>query len=268
MKCFFKTTVFIIIAYITTSIATFNLAEAKKKATVKDGVIALAVEALSNADLESAANLLQEKSNSKKASYLLREITKILIFENQKKPPAHFGAFERYQNIGIAYHNLLLYLRARDIDQPELAGKALSFYKRAKKFAPKMQRHEVDLLTAALLVMDDKKEMAEKIVRRTNISWMDDDFQIQCNFATYYAAIGDVEKTVGSLQKAHEIKPKTVEGWLETADDFYLIKNDPEFKKGVKNLQTRKQEKIKLLPPKPEKPKLKLQKPVTKFRRK
>ena len=121
------------------------------------------IDALAKDDLNEAVIALRDQPASPKSLYLLREATRIVMYETSKKHPKRSDAHQFYQNLGIAYHNLYLFLKANGQDQPLFVKQALKFYKKSKGSATPMHKREVDAVTAALLASNGEHEKADAI---------------------------------------------------------------------------------------------------------
>ena len=175
--------------------------------------------ALSKNKVDEAARTLRMEPPSAKSLYLLREAQKITKFKKNKTAS--------YKNIGIAYHNLFLFLKRNNI-----INKA--FYKAGIKYYKKSSRNEARLLIAALTASNGEIEKAKKIFSKIVVSTLGESSQIVEHKATYFAAIGDVENAIENIRKAHDENPDQTAIWTVISDDFLTIENDPEFKKLLK----------------------------------
>ncbi len=114
-----------------------------------------AVEALAKGNVDEATRMLRTESPSSRSLYLLAEMKRILDYEKDKKPPK-FERHEFYQNLGIAYHNLFLFLKRNGMTNKEFYKEALKFYKKAGKSRAYSEKYEAQLLTAALKAARDQ----------------------------------------------------------------------------------------------------------------
>lgn len=172
--------------------------------------------ALSKNKVDKAARTLRMEPPSAKSLYLLREAQKITRFKKDKTVS--------YQNVGIAYHNLFLFLKRNNIINK-------TFYKAGIKYYKKSLNNETGLLIAALTASNGKIEKAKKIFSKIAVSTLGESPQITEYKAAYFAAIGDVENAIENIRKAHKENPDQTAIWTAISDDFLTIENDPEFKK-------------------------------------
>jgi hypothetical protein len=237
----------------------------KKETTAKSDPPAVTVSEISQdvvnfleiGDLYQAVLLLREKPSSPKSSYLLNAATNILLSENHKTKPSRSEWHQYYENLAVAYHNLFLFLKARDRNQPAFFNEALNLYKKSKKNATSMHKQEIDILMAALYVSGGEYKKGEDIMKKFEKSQWGEHFPMQECIATYYAAQADVDQTITALKKAYTEKPGAVLTWLAVTDDFYLIRDDPRFVSLLNDWHLKQAEKNLILSlPKSELPKL------------
>ncbi len=192
-----------------------------------------AIKSLADNNLKQAASVLREQQPSDKSIYLLREINTIVMHNSYDYRPKRYDSYEFYKSVGIAYHNLFLFLKTKGIFQKEFQKKARKFYKRSRRFAGPLDKPEVNILMAALWAARKKakhQHKAERLINKVDLSKLKYDYQIQECLAAYYAAQRNVAKTIKALRKAYPGRTKTLLQWIYVGDDFYFIKADPRFK--------------------------------------
>lgn len=188
------------------------------------------VEALSKDDIDGATRTLRTESPSSRSLYLLAEMRRILDYEKDNKPPK-FEKHEFYQNLGIAYHNLFLFLKRNGVTNKELYKEALKFYKKAGKSRSYSERYEAKLLTAALMASNGEVDRAGKLFGEIDTSIITDNYRGWTYLATFYAALGNEEKTIESLKQAYTMNPEKINLWVAICDDFASMKHEPAFVK-------------------------------------
>lgn len=225
------------------------------------------VEALAKGNLNEAAIELRDLRTSAKSLYLLREVTRIVMHETSKKRPKHSDAHQYYQNLGIAYHNLFLFLKANGYTQEKFVKEVLKFYKKAKGYATPQHKQETDILMAALLSSNGDEKKANELIGKIDMTKLGADFQTQEYLAAYYAAKGDPDDAIESLRAVYRERPDVVMTWLAVGDDFYLIKDDPRFAALLNEWHFEKSaKKLELKLPAPAAPKLQFAEPAVQFR--
>lgn len=206
--------------------------KSKSQSTYTNVIISdTVVTALENKDLEKAAILLRDHPTSNKSIYLLRQATRILLHENNDIKPERNKAHRYYKNIAIAYHNLFLFLKSCNATQTDYFKKALKYYKKSNRGALSKQKQEIQILVAALYATNGDLNKANKLFKKYNKEKYGPDIQLYLSLASYYAAIGNVEDTIMALKAAYRESSETVMNWMAVGDDFYLIRNDPQFRK-------------------------------------
>lgn len=183
------------------------------------------LEHLQRGDIVHAARGLLMEPASEKTLYLLREAQRIGEAQ-QTAAPKQEEAHRHYLNLGVANHNLYLFLRRHNMAHPHYVRSALAAYAKARKAATKTERSEVDLLTLALWAASGKEKIAAKRFRKLAPADFQQSFQGATYLATYYAAQRDVPHTVEALRLAHGFNPAATRGWLRVSDDFVAIKDD------------------------------------------
>jgi tetratricopeptide (TPR) repeat protein len=225
------------------------------------------IDALARGSLNEAAIELRELPSSAKSLYLMREVTRIVMHDNSKRRPKGTDPHQFYQNLGVANHNIFLFLKSNEITNEDYFENAVKFYKKARGYATPQHKHETDILTAAVLVSNGENDKAEKIMAKIDKSKLGADFQTEEYLATYYAAKGDSDPAIEALRAAHKERPDIITTWLAVGDDFHLIKNDARFQALLNEWHLAKTSKqLELGLPKPTEPKLQFSEPAVQFR--
>ncbi len=238
-----------------------------KKEEPQKPISADVIDALARGNLNEAAIELREQPTTAKSLYLLREVTRIVMHETSKKHPKHSEAHQYYQNLGIAYHNLFLFLKANGITQEQFAENSVKFYKKAGGSATPQHKQETDLLMAAVFASNNEPDKADKVMKKVDLTKLGADFQTQEYLAAYYAARGDQDDAMESLKAAYRERPDVIMTWLAVGDDFYIIKDDPRFVALLSDWHFAKSSKqLNLKLPPPAAPKLQFAEPKVQFR--
>lgn len=199
---------------------------------VPRAVIAL----LEDGDLASAARRLYMAPGSTRNLMLIREMERIGESRVGIKPSPD-ERHRHFLNLGIAYHNLFLLLRTH-ADTPKLSKvqrrflqKARDGYRRARKTAAPDHRAEIEVLLASLDAASGKQDRAKKyFVKKVDAKALGQSFRGATYLATYYAALGDAERTVAALQTARQYdRDATLRDWMAIADDFQPVRDTPAF---------------------------------------
>ena len=106
---------------------------------------------------------------------------------------------------------------------------ALKFYKKARHGSIS-ERHETDLLIAALNAAYGKRMEASKMFSQIDTTLITDNYRGMGYLALYHAAQGNTHETVVVLKDAHRLNPEQIKTWVAIGDDFHLIESNPEFK--------------------------------------
>ncbi len=193
-----------------------------------DAVPQQIIDLLSAGDVSSALIAMREEKPTPKLTYLMRDASLISLAPLQKpgRPEAHLF----YQNVGVSYHNLYLFLRAAGAPRPEFAEEALRFYGKARSSATELHRSECDLLKAALLAATGEREKAAKIFRRIDPATVRGDFESTEYLAAYHAAMGDVDAALDALDRSYKLDPQKTVTWLSVGDDFHDLKGDDRYR--------------------------------------
>lgn len=187
------------------------------------------VEALASGDISNAIITMREARTTPKLLYLIREASRIYDYQSGIKVEKS-GAHKFYQNVAIAYHNLYLFLRTRDIEQKDFFDSAIERYKKAKSSGSTRHKQECDVLSAAIIAASGDVNSAKKIFSKVKTPALRDDFESMEYLASYYAAVGDTEGAIKALEEAYKKNPDTLLTWFSLGDDFVNISGKPEFK--------------------------------------
>lgn len=217
------------------------------------------IRAIAAGDLSSAVIALREEPPSPKNNYLIRTATSVVLSQIGDKPNRS-EEHQYHQNLGIAFHNLFLFLKAQGVTNEEYADQALKNYKKARRAGTVLHKAECDLLTAALHASMGDREKARKLFDKIDKFMLRSDFESAEYLATYYAAMGDAGKASEAIRTAYEINPNTTLAWLEVGDDFHDIESDPVYKEMLSSLsKERKDKELTLSVPESSDPKLQIE---------
>lgn len=186
------------------------------------------LDALTRGDINSALLALRDQPSSPKLLYLTREVMHLSEFL-QNPHPKKTEAHHVYQNAGIAYHNLYLFLKARGIDQRHFFKQARRLYHKARGAGTPLHRAECDVLVASLLGASGKIQEAQKAYSRVDTQALRADFASAEYLASYHAAVGNVEGTLDALRYAYSLRAEEIRAWVEISDDFWKVQDDPRF---------------------------------------
>lgn len=190
--------------------------------------------ALANNDLEGAVRILRIEPPSSRSLYLIREAQKIISYNKKDRKVPKIDKHKFYQNLGIAHHNLFLFLKRQGMTNEKLYKSALKFYTKASHSSRSIpEKTECKLLSAAIKASKGLFPAAEKTFAKLDINLLSDSYEGLEYIAAYYAATGIVDKTIDYLSLAYEIHPEQVSIWLAIGDDFFKIENDPKFQKFI-----------------------------------
>lgn len=238
--------------------STADLGNTSSPAPAADGgeISQAVVDALSTGNMSAAILVMRDEPDSPKLFSLIRAATRIVTFDmNQKveKTEVH----QTFQNIGIAYHNLYLFLKSKGIEQKEFYREALRLYRKGKGAGTPMHKADCQLLEAALLAAGGEREKAARLFAKIDDAQTRGDFESMEYLAAYYAAAGNVEGAIAAMDAAHRLNPDATLTWLAVGDDFTAIADDPQFKALLVTWKAREAgKKLRLSLPKGEKPKL------------
>ena len=198
------------------------------------------VESIREDDILGAIRGLRMEANSPRRQFVLRELQRIDQFETKASKETkknHRNLF----NIGVAYHNLYLFLLAHGTTSETVYKDALKYYKKALKTKLPERKNNVMLMTAALYASHGDIKKADKTFSEIDFNAFEDKYQKAEGLALYYSARGDVANALSNLKEAHTLKPEQTTFWLAVSDDFVGISEDKEYrallkKWGVKRL--------------------------------
>ncbi|MFA4873714.1 MAG: hypothetical protein WC690_00065 [bacterium] len=191
---------------------------------VPDSVVA----ALASDDLNAALIQMREEKQTLKLKHLMNDATRAATFDI-KKTPDKSEAHKAYQNVGISYHNLYLFLKRHGIEQKEYLKQAKKYYEKSRSTATLLHKGECDLLLASLIASSGDLEKAKKLFDKIDVSSTRGDFESMEYLATYYAASGQTEETLDTLATAHKMDPDRTLAWLMVGDDFANLEGDPRY---------------------------------------
>lgn len=188
-----------------------------------------AIQALAKNDLEETIRVLRPESPSSRLLYILSAAQDIVKYKAEKKAP-RLDRHQFYQNLGISYHNLFLFLKGHQITNEVFYKEALKFYTKAGRSLAISEKHESYILKAAIMASYGEIAKAQKLFAKADTHMFSDDYNRMEYLATYYAAIGDVESSVEALREAYALNPEGISIWVVIGDDFNTIANEPKFK--------------------------------------
>lgn len=138
---------------------------------------------------------------------------------------------QEWLNLGIAYHNLYLMTNSYQRPNRKFLGQAMKAYHFASRRAEGLHRDEAELLRAALEMATGKVKPAQRrFEKKVNAALMNETFRGATYLATYYAAAGDVEKTVAALERAHTFDSNHfLPHWVAISFDFAGMRDEPAF---------------------------------------
>lgn len=186
------------------------------------------IDALKANDIEAAVRAIRLEADSPRTQYLLTIMQRIVIYEKkEKKLPAnkHGELF----NLGIAYHNLFLFLKGIGHTNDEFFKSALDYYRKASRTISPSRKNETRLMTAALYAANEDYKRAKKYFHKVEPDLYQDEFRWYTSLALYYAALGDTDQTIVNLKEAYTLKPDYLKFWLGICDDFINLYNEKDF---------------------------------------
>ena len=183
---------------------------------------------LSKNDIEGAIRILRIEPPSLRTLNLLREAQRIEAYKKDKKV-TKIEPHKFYQNLGIAYHNLYLYLKRNGLENPELVKSAIKFYKKAGKSLAISEQTESKLLEASILAVSGNSNESDKIFSGLDITTIEEKDTGRAYLAGYYAATGDAAKVIEELNAAYDIGGEHISMWVRISDDFFMLENDDNF---------------------------------------
>ncbi len=217
------------------------------------------IQAIATGDLSSAVIALREEPPSPKNNYLIRAATNVVLSQIGDRPDRS-EEHQYRQNLGIAFHNLFLFLKDRGIANEEYADEALKNYKKARRAGTVLHKAECDLLTAAIYASTGDREKAGKLFDKIDEFMLRSDFESAEYLAAYYAAMGDAAKSSEAIRTAYEMNPNATLAWLEVGDDFHDIESDPVYQEMLSSLSEKGKDKdLTLSVPESSDPKLQIE---------
>lgn len=197
--------------------------------TTQAEVSSAVVEALARGSVSGAILAMRDERDSPKRRYLNRQASRIVAYQLDKSVVSA-EAHQFYQNLGISYHNLYLFLKAKGIEQRKFLSEADRFYKKGRKAGTLFHQADCDMLRAALTAAAGKRSKAAKIYAKIKESDMRSDFDSMEYLAAYHAAAGNIDGALAALDAAYKLNPAGTLTWLAVGDDFDTIADDPKFK--------------------------------------
>ncbi len=189
-----------------------------------------AIAALAKGKVDVAIRELRSNPPSARSIRMLKDAQKVEKFKKHKEEPK-FEQHQFYQNLGIAYHNLFLFVKRNNQTYKDYYKKALKYYEKAEKASTSdADKSEVQILIASLRAANDETEAAQKIFSEADPSLIMDRYRGIEYVAGYYAAMGDAKSAMEKLIVAYALDPNETVIWVAISDDFYKIENDPDFK--------------------------------------
>lgn len=148
---------------------------------------------------------------------------------------------QEWLNLGIAYHNLYLMTQSYQRPNKKFLGQAMKAYHFASRRAEGLHRDEAELLRAALEMATGKVKPAQRrFEKKVHAALMNETFRGATYLATYYAAAGDVEKTVAALERAHTFDSNHfLPHWVAISFDFSGMRGEPQFQTLVQRWATK-----------------------------
>lgn len=200
-----------------------------RKMPMQSNIPEVVVSLLESGDVAPAVRRLYLEPASVKNMMLIREMERIGEAESGVKP-AHGDEHRYYLNLAVAYHNLHLFLKTHGKKNRKIISKAQSAYAHAEKEAKGAHKFEAEALRAALEASLGNEKSSTKFMSRVPTKNLEQDLSGITALASFYAATGDVAKTITLLQAA-----KTMGGgeqlvtWVQVGDDFADLRVKPEF---------------------------------------
>jgi tetratricopeptide (TPR) repeat protein len=191
------------------------------------------VDALKESNIESAIRYLRIEAGSPRSKYLLREMQRVSDYNN-KADKFMKRNFKVLYNVGVAYHNLCLFLKSNHIENKKFFKKAERFYLKSAKIKSPSKKAKTRLTLAALYHSAGETKKAEKMFSKADPDLINDAFMRNETLALYYASQGDANSSIATLKKAYKIKPDLTRFWLGISDDFQTISTDQSFQKLLK----------------------------------
>ncbi|MBI2342738.1 MAG: hypothetical protein HYV02_00115 [Deltaproteobacteria bacterium] len=212
------------------------LAQPKNMPTVRE-IPGAIVTLLREGKIAIAARRLLMEPAATKSLYLIREMQRIGEAEEGMRE-ARKGDHRGDLNLGVAYHNLFLFLKGHDVRDKRYYRKAYGAYKKARRTAGDVHREEVDVLLASLDMAAGYRRSAERrFAKQVDSEHVGMTFRGRTYLATYYAAGGDMANLLATLTAAKGLDEGAfLRQWLEISDDFGTVRDDPQFQEFVSTL--------------------------------
>lgn len=243
-----------------------NAAEKPDKIPVVEEIPEPIIAALAKGDLKGALIIMHDEKPSLKLKQLINDATRAATFDTSKKPDKS-EAHKAYQNVGVSYHNLYLFLKRHNIEQKDYFKRAIKYYSKARSAATILHKSECDLLMAALYASAGDQKKAQKLFDKIDVSMMRGDLESMEYLAAYHAASGNIEEALNALEAAHNLNPDLITGWLLIGDDFAGIESDPRYTGLVDSWRKsqKDQNELTLSVPKSKEPSLEMTTPEVQF---
>lgn len=205
------------------------------------GDIPMAVVALlAGGETDLAARRLYLEPATAQNLFLIREMQRI---GEIKQGIRSFNKkdHQEWLNLGIAYHNLYLMTKSYQRPNKKFLGQAMKAYNFASRRAEGLHRDEAELLRAALEMATGKVKPAQRrFEKKVHAELMNETFRGATYLATYYAAAGDVEKTLAALERAHTFDSNHfLPHWVAISFDFSGMRGEPAFQTLVQRWATK-----------------------------
>ncbi|MBI4238986.1 MAG: hypothetical protein HY696_11325 [Deltaproteobacteria bacterium] len=205
------------------------LLEKPRNMPLQTAIPGAVVTLLADGEIAAAVRRLYLEPASVRGMMLIREMERIGEAQAGVKP-APGDEHHYYLNLGVAYHNLILFLKNHGTMNKRFVGKATQAYSKARRATRGAHQYEADLLTAALAATMGKTRDAERRVAKVKLDEVTKEFGGLTALISYYAATGDVAKTIATLQQAQPLdNSHQLKTWVQIGDDFFPLKNDPAF---------------------------------------
>lgn len=187
---------------------------------------------LAHGDLLAAYQRLQMAPDSLRNRHLMGEIQRVAQHSRGlAKVSDDPGKY--YRDLGVAYHNLLLFLQGEAMWNKDFYRKAHRAYaKAARRGATAMARAEIELLRAAIdMSAGRQKRGLRRFTKRVDPQQLEGRFAGLAALAGYHAAAGSTDDAIAALQGARTLDTKDQLGtWIAIGDDFTPIANTTAFR--------------------------------------
>lgn len=236
MKLFKSCGVIAIIIVVLIATASDNASAAKRgsKQAVSPAVVTHipveVIDSLKANDLSGAIRNIRMEATTPRSQYILTQMQSVESLEKGSKGVSGKD-YRQLFNVGVAYHNLFLFLNGYGINNEYFFKQAVKYYKKAYKSSSPSRKSITALTMAALYAANNDIKKAQNLYKKTDIELITDQFRKYETLALYYSAMNDVDNTIINLELAHNLKPDYTKFWLGISDDFIQVSNNEEFKK-------------------------------------